>query len=380
MRIYVLMATYSHLYSSGGTIAKATYEILRKEGYDVKVISTTDQNMLQCNDEVTYLPLGWKIRIGSLLTRIGMAEDYLDRWVSSGLEFFKKENLTQEDLLIATSVGEIGTLKLASILKKLYNCKYIAHLHDPVKHAKMNGYKYDWKPHASREKTERNYLINADYVVTCCNTYLEALHKKYSFLSNRLVNAHFGWIESVEKSNRKAENILRIAYGGNFGWPQSPEILAKAVEGLDGVEAVFIGKYQNYKPILRFTDKSNIRLIDRMSHRDYIIYMQTNVDVAFLSLSKEYFSACIPAKLYDYINIGLPILASLPDGEAKKIINDNQYGIAVSIDVNGLREAICSLLDDKVRRIFINNINLDKNKWNIKNQLYPLINLVNELS
>ncbi len=54
-----------------------------------------------------------------------------------------------------------------------------------------------------------------------------------------------------------------------------------------------------------------------MSHRDYIIYMQTNVDVAFLSLSKEYFSACIPAKLYDYINIGLPILASLPDGEAK---------------------------------------------------------------
>ena len=302
MRIYVLMATYSHLYSSGGTIAKATYEILRKEGYDVKVISTTDQNMLQCNDEVTYLPLGWKIRIGSLLTRIGMAEDYLDRWVSSGLEFFKKENLTQEDLLIATSVGEIGTLKLASILKKLYNCKYIAHLHDPVKHAKMNGYKYDWKPHASREKTERNYLINADYVVTCCNTYLEALHKKYSFLSNRLVNAHFGWIESVEKSNRKAENILRIAYGGNFGWPQSPEILAKAVEGLDGVEAVFIGKYQNYKPILRFTDKSNIRLIDRMSHRDYIIYMQTNVDVAFLSLSKEYFSACIPAKLYDYIN------------------------------------------------------------------------------
>ena len=46
-----------------------------------------------------------------------MAEDYLDRWVSSGLEFFKKENLTQEDLLIATSVGEIGTLKLASILK-----------------------------------------------------------------------------------------------------------------------------------------------------------------------------------------------------------------------------------------------------------------------
>lgn len=57
-------------------------------------------------------------------------------------------------------------------------------------------------------------------------------------MSNRLVNAHFGWIESVEKSNRKAENILRIAYGGNFGWPQSPEILAKAVEGLDGVEPV----------------------------------------------------------------------------------------------------------------------------------------------
>lgn len=43
-------------------------------------------------------------------------------------------------------------------------------------------YKYDWKPHASREKTERDYLINVDYVVTCCDTYLEALLKKYPFL------------------------------------------------------------------------------------------------------------------------------------------------------------------------------------------------------
>lgn len=42
MRIYVLMATYSHLYSSGGTIAKATYEILQERGICVKVISTTD--------------------------------------------------------------------------------------------------------------------------------------------------------------------------------------------------------------------------------------------------------------------------------------------------------------------------------------------------
>ena len=101
-----------------------------------------------------------------------------------------------------------------------------------MKHAKMNGYKYDWKPHASREKTERNYLINADYVVTCCNTYLEALHKKYSFLSNCLVNAHFGWIESVEKSNRKAENILRIAYGGNFDGHNLLKFLVKAVRDL----------------------------------------------------------------------------------------------------------------------------------------------------
>lgn len=380
MRIYILMATYSHLYSSGGTIAKATYEIFRNEGYEVKVVSTTDKDTPLCSGEVTYLPIGWNIRVGSILTRMGLTEDYLDRWVNFGLEFFKKENLTQEDLLIATTVGEIGTIKLASILKKRYDCKYIAHFHDPIKHAQMNGYKYDWKPHASREKTERDYLINVDYVVTCCDTYLEALLKKYPFLCGRAVNAHFGWIESVKKSDRKSENILRIAYGGNFGWPQSPEILAKAVDGLDGIEAVFIGKYQNYKPILRFADCANVRLINRMNHVDYINYMQTNVDIAFLSLSKEYFSACIPAKLYDYINIGLPILASLPDGEAKKIINDNQYGIAVSIDINRLREAIYSLRDESVRCAFINNINSDKDKWNIKNQLYPLIDVVRRLS
>ena len=54
MRIYILMATYSHLYSSGGTIAKATYEIFRNEGYEVKVGSTTDKGTPLCSGEVTY--------------------------------------------------------------------------------------------------------------------------------------------------------------------------------------------------------------------------------------------------------------------------------------------------------------------------------------
>lgn len=75
--------------------------------------------------------------------------------------------MTQEDLLIATTVGEIGTIKLASILKKRYNCKYIAHFHDPIKHAKMNVINMIGNLMHRSEKTERDYLINVDYVVTC---------------------------------------------------------------------------------------------------------------------------------------------------------------------------------------------------------------------
>ena len=66
-----------------------------------------------------------------------------------------------------------------------------------------------------------------------------------------------------------------------------------------------------------------------MSHEDFLKFLAVNVDMALLPLVKDYFGACVPSKLYEYINLGLPVLGALPEGDAKDIITKNKFGISL---------------------------------------------------
>ena len=48
------------------------------------------------------------------------------------------------------------------------------------------------------------------------------------------------------------------------------------------------------------------------------------MDIGFFSLADEKFAYATPTKLFDYINLELPILAAIPNGESKDIIKKNQ--------------------------------------------------------
>ena len=71
--------------------------------------------------------------------------------------------------------------------------------------------------------------------------------KKYPQISDKCRNFYFGWTDSapyeMERRKRNGGQYV-IVYGGNFGWPQSPEILAKAAKGLKNIKIVYIGSWQ----------------------------------------------------------------------------------------------------------------------------------------
>ena len=87
----------------------------------------------------------------------------------------------------------------------------------------------------------------------------------------------------------------------------------------------------------------NIEKIPRLGHQEYLNYLIDEVDIGFLSLSRDYFSACVPAKLYEYINVCKPMLAALPESDGKDIINKNHYGIAVDYNMDSLCRTIKQL-------------------------------------
>ena len=374
--IFMLMATYNHSASSGGTLAHKTVQLLVDKGYRVVVITvgTTDSRSIIQDEYLTVLniPLGISSRSGLLLTRFGIIEDYLSRWSDNVIYYFENnQRPTEKDIVIATTVGELGTLHLGFEMKMRYGCKYVIHFHDPIKHAIVNGEKYGKYPlpYASREKYEEKYVLNADRIVTCCDTFRKYLIDKYPAIRTKCRNFYFGWIESptVKVDKKKKNNKLTIAYGGIFGWPQGPEILAKAAKDIPDVKTVFIGNWEHYKP-LQSLKYQNMQLIPRLTHHDYLEFLINEVDIGFLSLSRSYFSACIPAKLYEYCNTCKPMLAALPDGDAKDIILKNGYGIAVNYNIPDLKKAIINY-KQKDRDLYKQKIESDRDKWAFDNQM-----------
>lgn len=382
-RIILFIMDYEKTSSSGGNLARRTVKMLSENGFYVVVFTCGDLGEVTGNNcQIISLPLGIGYKTSLLLTRIGLIEDYLDIWVKKVLDYMEEEKngltISHDDTCICTSVGELGTFKIGHILKEKYGVRYVLHFHDPIKHAYVNGEKYGMfpLPYASRERYEQCYVQAADWIITSSDTFRGYLCNKYPFVKDKIENLYFGWMKDAKPNHHDicAEGKINIVYGGSFGWPQGPEILAMAAKGVEHVTITYVGNWNGYRKLKKLKQE-NVFFLDRMDHEEYMNYLMEKADVGFLSLSREYFSACIPAKLYEYINTNLPILAAVPESDTSRIINEYEYGISVEYNVDKLRRAIINLNYEKLKR-YNEAIYRSRENWNFDFTMRGLIKIV----
>jgi len=55
--------------------------------------------------------------------------------------------------------------------------------------------------------------------------------------------------------------------------------------------------------------------------------MNVSIDVGSVSLFNDYLGACVASKIYEYINLEIPIISALPLDDGKDIINAIGYCI-----------------------------------------------------
>ena len=121
----------------------------------------------------------------------------------------------------------------------------------------------------------------------------------------------------------------------------------------------------------------NVFCLPLMPHNEFLHYMQTNADIGFLSLTSAYAGNCLPSKLYEYINLGLPILASLPDGQAKNLIQERGYGIVCNDgDISSLRDAVTLLLEPARYAAFCRTINEEHENWACENRIPQFVQIM----
>ena len=385
-RLFYLARSFHPIDKGGGALIRAgAVKYLKEIGWEVTVVlpNYTSRSLL-VNESIIQIPFE-KIHIQKLTTileRIGYYEDYLDKWLDNAYKYLVN-NIHHDDIVLSTSGGELGMIKLGALLKDKIGCKHVANFHDPLNYGYMdNGLRRDKKPHVGRAPVQYKYIKDADAIITSSNKYKQILQNGFNEISNKIHNNYFGYIDDFDSlvRVRKDNSNLAIAYVGAMSHTQGPEILFEAVSGIDaGVNLYFIGDYKSYRP-LSAIDCQNVHFIDYMQRDDLLSFMSAHIDVGFVSLAHEYYGACVPSKIYEYINMCLPMLGALPDGDASKIINSNNYGVSVEYgDIEGLRRAILSLNNNTKLEAVRANLMADKKKWHMRSLIAELDDILVDL-
>ncbi len=365
-----------------GMIRNAYVNFL-KHYFSVTVVTPAYDGENIINDD--YIKLNYKARMMyPYMERIGLLEDYLDVWVNMTLEVMTAR-VKSDDIIFATSGGELACIKLGSILKKRVGCRFVVNFHDPVDYSNIDGRKTCGFFHVSRENAILKYLSNSDYIITSSDKFREVLEEKYYFLRNKIVNSYFGYINKCEvnvnhfeklRRGRERGEKIRLVFGGSMNEPQGAEFFTHLLKERKDIEIVYIGNAS--KKIKKAAKMRNVAILEPMVHDAYLRYMTENADIGLVSLATEPYKACFPSKIFECINLEMPILAALPDGDAKRVINEKGYGRAVVYgDMVALQKALEDILTHYEE--LVKNIKRDKPSWAMEKKLGEVIDILQKV-
>lgn len=368
MKIYYITRTWPENDKSMtcSNLRVAFAESLKKLG-EVVVI-TPNYNEKTIIDENS-IKIGYTFnRVKQYLQYVNVKEDYLDDWVQSSLRVLKKK-VNERDVIYAVSGGELGCIKLGSLLKKECGCKFIIDYNDPVDGDILFGEKIVAYRGMNRVRLIHKYRSNADAIFTTSETYCNILKSQ---VSCPVFNRYIGYMETdnsfmLSHSGKDEHRYpLNIVYAGTDTAIQNSDILYRACKDIDGIKITYISS--NYEEKKRTMPEKNVSCIPLMKRNDYLDYMFRYADIGFVSLKGKYSKVFVPSKIYEYINLGLPILASLPRGGAAwDIIINGGYGVVCDeSNIEELREAVKMLLSSNKIEEYKKNIIFDREKWSYK--------------
>ncbi|MDB4699209.1 glycosyltransferase, partial [Candidatus Latescibacteria bacterium] len=139
-----------------------------------------------------------------------------------------------------------------------------------------------------------------------------------------------------------------------------PEILLRAYTDLLARDKQWSErlKVELYGPeSLYFSRKIRHLLSDNCSFRGFVPQAQmaqlvAAADIGFFSLSEDTYAYATPTKLFDYIEAGVPIVASLPDGAARDIVERHQIGLVADRgDIEGLARCLKEMVENDQLRL-----------------------------
>ena len=239
---------------------------------------------------------------------------------------------------------------------------------------------------------ERRIIAAADRVSVTTEALRRDVLARYALASDK-VEVVYNIVppanEQAPRGEDDAGGPLRIIYAGAMSRVQKPEILTRAYAQLQGEDATWRERVEVelYGPESPYC-KMKIRktLVPGCHFGGFVSQAEVagrlaSADIGFFSLSDATYAYATPTKLFDYIEAGVPIVASLPKGAARDIVERHEIGLVADAgDSRALARCLRIMVEDEdLRHRCRANMDAIRGEFSTRLQVDKWCKMLNEM-
>lgn len=238
---------------------------------------------------------------------------------------------------------------------------------------------------------EKAVIKKADKISVTTEDLKNDLMSRYTLNADK-ITVVYNVVPTLSPTQQKSQankELLSVVYAGAMSRVQKPEILLKAYGKLLKKNRVFkdLLKIEFYGPDNPYYKYKIQKYIIEGCHfggflpQAEVVQRVKSADIGFLSLSESTYAYATPTKLFDYIQTCTPIIASLPKGAARDIIEHYRIGLVVDVnDEHGLSEALQTMVENEdLRILFANNMKSALADFNTESQIAKWKSLLEDI-
>lgn len=214
----------------------------------------------------------------------------------------------------------------------------------------------------------------------------------------RNIQLLYNWASPLAKSKnsiqvdiRKKYNLgnrIIFFYGGNIGHAQDMKnllILAERMLTFSNVHFLFLGagdEFQLVHDTIQNKNLSNCLLLESVSQELFTSILK-QIDVGLFTLHPDHKTHNFPGKILGYMQVGVPILGAVNQGnDLKNVIENGNAGFVSNAgDHESLYRNAVTLLDAKLRKTIGKNAkNLLENTFSVTTSVEKILNSITGIS